>query len=419
MPSIAQCKKLIAQQEREYHKPTISHYRDMENGIKKGDKIKLNSKHPFGRGNNKDKIYTVTGFSFHTVGKLKGKKRIELDNYTFAMPSQIKKNPTTRKTANPTASAYKTRIAKIKSGTTLKSELQRIATELATLEREAKGKHANKDYYKPRIAQLKSALAQGLKAVKNPTTGAVKNPRGSQWRLVYQDFDNKVYLWEIEKGNKNKPVAVYKVTQSAIKPPTSIDGAFLRHSSALESAYKNKRNGTTKRRANFTNADYKNYQKIAINDLAAMFQGAVNNQSLRVLEPDTAPPNKFRLGFLAQAKVKRNGLTIPIDFDGESLLSADTRRNLWIVGKDSRIDAASLKQLGIKKPVGNGLEYIGDLFQIDYVTAKKHIENGETVRFFHKLGEADKIRPRLYIDKDGFPIIHGGNYDIWNVGIVN
>jgi hypothetical protein len=25
----------------------------------------------------------------------------------------------------------------------------------------------------------------------------------------------------------------------------------------------------------------------------------------------------------------------------------------------------------------------------------------------------------LYIDKDGFPIIHGGNYDIWNVGIVN
>jgi hypothetical protein len=105
---------------------------------------------------------------------------------------------------------------------------------------------------------------------------------------------------------------------------------------------------------------------------------------------------------------------VPVNFDGESFLVADRRNNLWVAGKDARI-----------KGVPNGLprkgtmKLLGDLVQVDYVTAKQHIENGKTVRFWHPLGEVTNEYPKLFVDHNGFPIIQGGAYEIWNVGIVN
>ncbi len=97
------------------------------------------------------------------------------------------------------------------------------------------------------------------------------------------------------------------------------------------------------------------------------------------------------------------------------MLSADRRDNLHVSGKDAKITLPN----GIKRPAKGQLKYLGELVQIDYVTAKKHIENGETVRFFHKLGEVTKEVPNLFIDHEGFPIVQGGGYEIWDVGIVN
>lgn len=163
---------------------------------------------------------------------------------------------------------------------------------------------------------------------------------------------------------------------------------------------------------NATAADFRQHQKSRLQDLAAMFQGTANGEKRRVLESDYAPKDKYRLGYLVQIKIKDGGKTIPIDFDGESYLAGDLRNNLWVVGKDAKIT-------NIKLPPKGQLKYLGELIQVDYVTAKKHIEGGKTVRFYHKLGEVTKETPNLFIDDEGFPIIVSGGYDVWDVGIVN
>lgn len=163
---------------------------------------------------------------------------------------------------------------------------------------------------------------------------------------------------------------------------------------------------------NATASDFKQHQSKRLTDLAKMFQGTVNGETRRVLESDYTPKDKYRLGYLVQVKIRDAGKVIPINFDGESYLAADLKNNLLIVGKDARI-------VNTKLPPKGQLKYLGELVQVDYVTAKKHIEGGKTVRFYHKLGEVTKEMPNLFVDDEGFPIIQGGAYDVWDVGIVN
>lgn len=163
---------------------------------------------------------------------------------------------------------------------------------------------------------------------------------------------------------------------------------------------------------NATASDFRQHQSKKLTDLARMFQGTANGEKRRVLESDYTPKDKYRLGYLVQLKIRDAGTTIPINFDGEAYLAADLRNNLLIVGKDARIE-------GVKLPPKGQLKYLGELVRIDYVTAKKHIEGGKTVRFYHKLGEVTKEMPNLFIDDEGFPVIVAGGYDVWSVGVVN
>lgn len=404
MPSLRQCKKLIAESEKDDHKPTISHYRDIENSMLK-----------------------------------------------------TKSNPKLTRAIVPNGlAAYKERIAKLPSGTVLKSELIRIYNELVQMKREAKAKNANRDYFLPRIKSLESALQQGLRSAKNPTfkktvvskkTTTVKksNPVLTVYLVIASNNHSttiKVYgtakrAKEILKHDKSaswlsskyRVESFYSKAQNEAELKADIKRQYPEAKTiTIFEGVKNPTRTTSLKpakavnclkRKNFTKTDFKQHQKIQIHELAKMFQGKANGLSARLLEPDTAPPNKFRLGFLALMKIRRNGQTIPIEFDKESVLSADHLKRFWVVGKDSRIENGALRELGIKVPRKGDLAFVGNLSQIDYVTAKAHIENGETVHFYHKLGEADHIQPQLYIDHDRFPIIHGGNYDIWNVGIVN
>jgi hypothetical protein len=510
--SIAQCKKLIAESERDNFKPTISHYRDNENGMREHEKQQQKRRNKELFDNYIIKMAEGKGTEFATpsklqkvfrAGKLAGltesqiQARIEtaqkrmIERAKKMFPANFK-NPTTRKTVNPQSSDIIENYLKSGGGGLLRVEAWENNTVYGTFRynpnnrtftnidknqsftaSEFKKKYGGAKYYITGLTNnpssaTRSAVA-GVRTIQRKLTDArrpiaLESFTHDQQKVIraYPNYFevSDGYVYKVRSGRKNpttktatkngtydaffkrfetgetfkendiinihragKPLKVYYriggkwINVDDNKPLTTKQLQAKYPTSRL--SYERFKNPAPVKRANFTNGDFKNYQKIQIEKLAEMFQGVANGQSLRVLESDLAPPNKFRLGWLVLAKVRRNGQTIPIEFDGQSLLSADGRRNLWIVGKDSRLDGASLKALGVKPPTGNGLEYIGDLFQIDYVTAKKHIENGETVHFFHKLGEADKIRPRLYIDKDGFPIIHGGNYDIWDVGIVN
>lgn len=158
--------------------------------------------------------------------------------------------------------------------------------------------------------------------------------------------------------------------------------------------------------------DFQNFEKKRLTDLAKMFQGHSTGKVEKIVGPNVAPKGSYPLGHLVLMKVKYNGVKHDIHFDGDSMLTGDLRNNLWVKGKDALLT-------GLKKPIQNGLKYIGDLIQIDYVTAKSHIEGGKTVRFWHPLGEVNKEYPALYMDQDGFPIIVGGGYSVWSVGIVN
>ncbi len=175
-----------------------------------------------------------------------------------------------------------------------------------------------------------------------------------------------------------------------------------------------------KHKRNSSVSDFKDYKANKLSALAKQFQGQHNGQQRRVAQSNYTPKQTYRLGHLVQMKVKHNGSIfpkyngkiIPINFDGDqAYLAADFKNGLHVVGKD-----AIIKDFKSHK---NGLTNIGKLVQVDYVTNKNHIGNNETIRFYHKLGEATKEMPNLLIDNEGFPIITGGAYDVWDVGIVN
>jgi len=165
---------------------------------------------------------------------------------------------------------------------------------------------------------------------------------------------------------------------------------------------------------NDSHSDFRAFKKTRLAELSAMFQGKESQSNIRALQPNISPKELYRLGHLVLLVIKHTdtGKKIDIEFDGNSLLAGDIRNNLWIVGSDARIT-------DVTRPKGNDLKEIGTLTRIEYVTAKKHIENGQKIRFWHPLGEVDKQYPKLFIDSDGFPIIVAGGYDVWDVGIVN
>lgn len=458
MKTLSQCKKLIAESEKETFRPTISHYRDKENGMLKTKNPVNKNLYLNGKWRKVGNVYyyevrgtlpatAKTGLKAGTIQKVgskykavfigvwikefnnlqEAKKAIEQAQYNAVMknPSQTTKrasNPTTKTTIkraiNPSALMEK---VKLRTG----NGSRPVALESFTLSEQKQILNNPKRY------EIEDGYVYLVKRnSKNPTKTRANCPiktvsnsaalsKSKILSIVNAYVDNKYLNRAIDKYfNENKKVTISSINRLIDVYERPENSGFLKRA-IKELSVKNPTTAKPKTRANFTRADFKKHQKIQLDELAKMFQGHANGLSLRVIEPDLAPSQKFRLGFLALMKVKRNGAIIPLHFDKESLLSADLKKGLWVSGKDSVIDATSLRGLGIRKPHKNGLEIIGDLQQINYITAKSHIENGETVQFYHKLGEANGRRPKLAVDHDGFPIILGGEYDIWDVGIVN
>lgn len=246
---------------------------------------------------------------------------------------------------------------------------------------------------------------------KNPTpktrraVGAVGNPKTETFVLMSYTSKGGKYEAVSKSANYDK---LLDLAQK--KNESTLYDAQNRHYEVVSLADYQALTKTRKR--NGPVSDFKQFQTERLTDLAQMFQGHSTGEVKRIIGPDSAPRSAYPLGHLVLMKVKHNGKTTDIEFDGQALLTGDIRNNLWVKGKD-----APISNLPTPKP--GELKELGKLIQIDYVTAKRHIEGGKTVRFWHPLGEIDKDYPTLYIDHDGFPIIVGGGYDVWKVGIVN
>lgn len=246
----------------------------------------------------------------------------------------------------------------------------------------------------------------------NPIAKRVATAKKAVSRLVKTRANGKIS--KLRKANPHYEYDVYAPGRGLVQ------GVVKAISKGSARRKVNKEYGVSKakitgRVRNSPASDFVKHQKVKLQSLAEMFHGEHKGERTRIAESDYTPRDKYKLGYLIQLKVKDggNGKIIPINFDGEhSYLTADLRNNLHIVGKDSRLTNFKLP------PVGH-LKYLGQVQQIDYVTAKKHIGNGKLIRFFHKLGEVTRERPNLFVDHEGFLQMQGGGYDVWEVGIVN
>jgi hypothetical protein len=182
---------------------------------------------------------------------------------------------------------------------------------------------------------------------------------------------------------------------------------YLKSLKDFRSSRNPKRRNTKSRR---NSSELFNEEKI--DALSAMFQGKVNGKEIKTVGSDYTPQLTSRIGKLSLLVIKNGKDTYNVEFNKNAWLSMDARKNLYIDGKDARIN-------GVQLPRKGELFLVGQLQQINYITDKAHIENGRTVEYFHELGEVDNVKPNVFIDSDGFPLIVGGNYDIGAHGIEN
>lgn len=340
MKSLAQCRKLIEQERNKDLKPTISHYRDIENGMLQTVK----------NGNYTDNfttVKTVNGVRYEiSCSYYPSRKRFSAVIYRLPEYKYIGMSNSYEETANM-----------------LTRNSQR----------------------------------------KNPTRKTAVNPSSSAKSLVH--LRNKVRL---RTGNGARPVALESFTDNEQEKILNnakyfeVSGGYV---------YLKKKNPT---RQNYDeHAIFETHIDETLDNNAALFHGRITGKQIKTVGSDYTNSRVTRLGKLHSfIVVTDDNQEVEIKPSRDAWLSMDIRRNLQFDGRGVQFP----KNLHAKH---GQLILIGKLKQIDYLAAKAHIEAGKMCRFYHELGEATGEVPTLWIDKDGMPIIIGGNYDVWKSGIVN
>lgn len=79
----------------------------------------------------------------------------------------------------------------------------------------------------------------------------------------------------------------------------------------------------------------------------------------------------------------------------------------------------SYMEIEVPEGTPENLILVGDLPEIDYITRKAHIENGERVHYEHQFGEENGETPYLLMDVDERLHIGGGDYYATERGLEN
>jgi rubrerythrin len=140
--------------------------------------------------------------------------------------------------------------------------------------------------------------------------------------------------------------------------------------------------------------------------IAEKFQGDTNGAIEQFHAASSAPANLARAGKLVFLKVGAQTFRLP-----GAMVAIAPNEKLWIVSKRAPVFTTKAKP-------GEGLD-VGEITQICYETAKRHVGNGKTFEYVHEFGEDGGKRPHLIIDHEGMPILRGGDYKIRAEGIVD
>jgi hypothetical protein len=121
--------------------------------------------------------------------------------------------------------------------------------------------------------------------------------------------------------------------------------------------------------------------------------------------PEGTPTGLAKLGKLVSITTEEGTLK-PVS--GTAWLCSDTKGKLHI-GSTSN------------KPLWDGSAHsFGSVKQVEYEEVKKHLGYGNNpITFFHKMGEENGVKPKLYADGKGGLKFKGGAYRITREGIVN
>lgn len=139
-----------------------------------------------------------------------------------------------------------------------------------------------------------------------------------------------------------------------------------------------------------------------------MFQGRRATTARQMAVSNLAPARLDQLGDLIEIRLT-SGQTIKPN-PGRFKLCA-SRGRLWVAGgrfatPNPRSESKALDTLGV-------------IDHVVYGTKKPHHGDHSYTHYIHKLGEESGGKPTLAVDRDGFPVIRGGNYKIEARGIVD
>ena len=138
------------------------------------------------------------------------------------------------------------------------------------------------------------------------------------------------------------------------------------------------------------------------------FQGRSVTSAVKRPVSAHAPAKLVQLGDLIELHLKGGKILKP---NPKAFKLAAANGKLWIVGgKIAKPNPAAR---------ANEINPIGELTHVVYGTRKPHHGDHNYTHYIHKMGEESGRRPLLCADKDGYPVLRGGNYKIEARGIVD
>lgn len=136
------------------------------------------------------------------------------------------------------------------------------------------------------------------------------------------------------------------------------------------------------------------------------FQGRPATTAKRLEVSQHAPARMDQLGDLVELKI--NGMRDPLKF-GRGVVLAAANGKLWIAGKRfAKPNPSSPAHV---------LNPIGEIDYVVYGTRKPHHGDHEYTHYKHMLADEGGTFPVLAVDREGYPVIHGGTYKIRPEGI--
>lgn len=255
----------------------------------------------------------------------------------------------------------------------------------------------------PRSAAGKKAVAHASNGKKAVARSAKANPKNAKTDLTrakqlvrnmlagklglffsWSDIDKRLAFYKFSPSIRKAAIEATKASRHDFPKATAVERFKIR-----KSIRKNPK--TTARRRTFE-----------------MFQGRKATTAKAMPVSRLAPANLDQLGDLVEIKL-HGGKTIKFNPRKFKLTAAGGK--LWIAGGTFTAADNSVP--------AHVINPVAEIDHVVYGTRKPHHGDHAYTHYIHKLGEESGKRPILCVDREGFPVIRGGNYKIEARGIVD